>query len=110
MKKFWLTWIGLGTACAVCCAPLLAPILAGAGLAGIGAAGAGFSFLKLSPSEVICIAAIVSVITAAIGAFALVRQRAGRRAAEACACEATDRGGHCDTGGGCAPSPRRTAS
>jgi hypothetical protein len=109
MKKFWLTWIGLGAACAVCCAPLLAPILASAGLAGIGAAGAGFSFLELSPSEVICAAGIVSVI-AGIGAFALFRQRAGRRAAEACACGATGRDGHCGTGGGCAPSPRATAS
>jgi hypothetical protein len=108
MKKFWLTWIGLGTACAVCCAPLLAPILASAGLAGIGAAGAGFSFLD-SPSEVICAAVIVSVI-AGVGAFALFRQRAGRRAAEACACEATRRDEHCDTYGGCAPSPRTTAS
>lgn len=109
MKKFWLTWIGLGAACAVCCAPLLAPILANAGMAGIGAAWAGFSFLEFSPFEIICAAVIVSVI-AAVCAFALFRQRAGRRPAEACGCGATGRDGHCDTGGRCAPSPRTTAS
>ena len=109
MNKFWLTWLGLGTACAVCCAPLLAPILAGAGLAGIGAAGAGFSFLGFSPSEVICSAIIVSAI-ALFGGFVLVRRRAGRRVAEACACKTAGRGRHCDTGGGCAPGPRTTVS
>jgi hypothetical protein len=41
MKKS-LTAAGLVAACAVCCAPLILPVLASAGLVGAGATGAGW--------------------------------------------------------------------
>jgi hypothetical protein len=105
MKKSWLTGIGLGAACAVCCAPLLTPILAGAGLAGIGAAGAGFSLFKLGLSDVGCVFLMVSGI-AAFCVLVVAHRRAKRRTVAACACEATRWGSHCDTGGGCEQIPR----
>jgi hypothetical protein len=109
MRKSWLTWFGLGAACAVCCAPLLAPILAGAGVAGIGAAGASFSLFGLGLEETICVAVIAAAITS-IGAFLLLRHNAPRRAAETCGCAVPGDGAQCDIHGACAPSPRTTPS
>ncbi len=44
MKKSVLTLLGLGAACAACCAiPIALPALAGFGLAGLGFAGLGYS-------------------------------------------------------------------
>ena len=109
MKKSWLTWLGLGAACAVCCAPLIAPLLASAGVAGFGAAGTGFSLFGLSPSETFCVAVIAGGV-AALGAFLLVRLRAAKKAAEACACATPSDAPHCVVGGACTPGERSTLS
>lgn len=107
MKKSWLTWLGLGAACVVCCAPLIAPLLAGA--AGIGAAGVGVSLFGLGLAETLCVAAI-TVALAALGAFVLVRRRAARKAAEACACAPPGDAAQCEIGSACAPSERGAAA
>lgn len=102
MKKSWLTWLGLGAACAVCCAPLIAPFLAGAA----GAAGVGFSLFGLGLSEILCLAAVVAA-TVFVGAFVLVRHRAAKQAT-ACAC--APEAAQCEIGGACAPSERGGAA
>lgn len=83
MKKpsLW-TWLGLGVACAVCCAPLLAPWLA-AGAAGIGALAGGRVF-GLPTALVICGATLVAL-AAGIGLWILQRRRKAK--VEDCACE-----------------------
>lgn len=106
MKKPWLTWLGLGAACAVCCAPLIAPLLASAGLAGFSAADVGLSLFGLSPSETLCVAVIVGGV-AALAAFRLVRHRAAKKAA-ACACATPADAPHCGVSGACAPGERST--
>ena len=108
MKKSWLTWLGLGAACAVCCAPLIAPLLAGAGIAGFGAADVGFSLFGLSWTETACVAAIAAAL-AALGVFVLVRRRVAGKAVEACACARAGDAAQCEVGGACAPSERGTA-
>lgn len=83
MKK-GLATAGIVAACAVCCAPLLLPVLSGIGLAAVGTAGAGALF-GLPVDVVICggIAAAALVAVAAWG-----RQHRRKAAAEkACACE-----------------------
>lgn len=106
MKKSWLTWLGLGAACAVCCAPLIAPLLMGA--MGAGAAGVGFSLFGLGLAETLCVAVIVAAL-AALGAFVLVRHRAAKKAA-ACACAPPGESAQCEVGGACAPSERGAAA
>jgi len=103
MKKSWLTWLGLGAACAVCCAPLIAPLVAGA--MGAGAVGVGSSFFGLGLAETLCVTAIVGAL-AALGVLVLVRRRAATKAAEACACAPSGDSGHCEVGGVCAPGER----
>lgn len=100
MKKSWLTWLGLGAACAVCCAPLIAPLLAG--MAGAGAAGVGFSLFGLGWTETLCMAALAAAL-AAVSAFVLVRRRAARKAAKACACAPSADAAQCEVGGACKP-------
>jgi hypothetical protein len=83
MKK-GLATAGIVAACAVCCAPLLLPVLSGMGLAAAGTAGAGALF-GLPADVVICggIAAAALVWVAAWG-----RQQRRKDAAEkACAGE-----------------------
>ena len=104
MKKSWLTWLGLGAACAVCCAPLIAPLLVGA--MGAGAASVGFSLFGLGLTETLCLAAIVAA-TVFVGAVVLVRHRAAKRAT-ACAC--APEAAQCEVGGACAPSERGCAA
>ena len=99
MKRSWLTWLGLGAACAVCCAPLLAPFFVGAGAAGLGAAGG--SWFGLGASEVICLGVIAAIVVGG-AAFVFLRARAARRAAE-CACASATEGAQCDVTGACAP-------
>ena len=72
MKKSVAT-LGVVAACAVCCAPLLLPLLAGAGLVGAGAAGGGL-LLGLPPDLVICGGiALAAGLQVAIGALAVLR-------------------------------------
>jgi hypothetical protein len=97
MKKSWLTWLGLGAACAVCCAPLIAPLLAGA--AGIGVTLSGVGLV-----EALCVAAIVAAL-AALGVLVLVRYRAARKPA-ACACALPGDAVQCEVDGVCAPGER----
>ena len=104
MKKSWLTWLGLGAACVVCCAPLIAPLLAG--VMGASAAGAGFSLFGLGLTETLCLAAVVAA-TVFVGAFVLVRHRAAKQAT-ACAC--APEAAQCEIGGACAPSERGGAA
>jgi len=103
MKKSWITWLGLGAACAVCCAPLIAPLLAGA--AGIGAAGIGVTFFRVGLVEALCVAAIVAALVA-LGVLVLVRYRAARKAVEACACALPGDAVQCEVDGVCAPGER----
>lgn len=103
MKKSWFTWLGLGAACAVCCAPLIAPLLAG--MAGAGAAGVGFSLFGLSWAEALCLSALAAAL-AAFSVFVLVRRRAARKTADACACAPSGDGAQCDAGGACSPAER----
>lgn len=78
-----LAALGLVGACAVCCAPLLLPLLAGAGLAGAGAAGGGL--LAELPVDVIVCGAVALMVPAALAVWAYQRRRAARAA---CDCEA----------------------
>lgn len=103
MKTSSLTWLGLGAACAVCCAPLIAPLLAG--VMGAGAAGVGFSLFGRSWAETLCLAALAAAV-AAFSVFALFRRRAARKASDACACAPSGDGAQCDVGGACSPGER----
>jgi len=99
MKKSWLTWLGLGAACAVCCAPLVA------GAMGAGAAGVGFSLFGLGLADTLCVTAIVGAL-AALGVFLLARRRVSRKAAEECECAPSSDSAQCEVGGACAPVER----
>jgi len=78
-----LTWLGLGAACAACCAPLLLPLFAGAGAAGA-RLFAGGRLLGL-PLDVLVCGAILVAIAVGIGLWWMQRRRAAKAAA--CACE-----------------------
>lgn len=80
--KRTLTVAGLVAACAVCCAPLIVPILASAGLVGAGAAGAGF-LAGVSLDTIVC-----GGIAAALATGGLVWAWRKKRAAPAsCDCK-----------------------
>ena len=53
MKLRWGFW-GRGAACVACCAPLVLPWLAGAGLLGLSAGGAGAVFFRLGLEQILC--------------------------------------------------------
>ena len=81
MKKK-LAALGLVGACAVCCAPLLLPALAGAGLVGAGTAGGGL----LAGIPVDAIACVALPVMAAAG-LAVWSYRRRASAAASCDCE-----------------------
>jgi dihydroxyacetone kinase-like predicted kinase len=80
-----LTAAGLVAACAVCCAPLILPILASVGLVGAGAAGAGF-LAGVSLDTIIC-GGIAAAVATGVLAWVLQRRRAAAAQAS-CNCEA----------------------
>ncbi len=90
MKKSVAT-LGVVAACAVCCAPLILPLLSGAGLVGASALGGGL-LLGLPPDALIC-AGIAMALMATL--FLWLRQRK-RKAELACACETACRTEACD--------------
>jgi hypothetical protein len=81
MKLRW-GFLGIGAACLACCAPLILPVLAGAGLVSLGAGGAGLFGLTLD--QMLCLG------VPALGGLALAylwwRGRSQAKAAR-CACE-----------------------
>ncbi len=81
MKKS-VAALGVVAACAACCAPLLLPLLSGAGLVGAGAVGGGV-LLGLPADLVICGGIAVAAVA---GIFLWARQRR-LKAEAACACE-----------------------
>lgn len=81
-RRSLLVWLGVGIACAVCCAPLLLPLFV-AGAAGV-STFAGGRLLGL-PLDVVVCGSIILAIAAAIGLW-LARSR---RAAAANACDCT---------------------
>jgi hypothetical protein len=83
MKLRWGV-LGIGAACAACCAPLLLPWLAGAGIAGAGALGGGL-VLGLTPEQGLC----VGIPLAVLGAVLLIwLRRLSRPRAKPCGCQA----------------------
>ncbi|MEQ1617237.1 MAG: hypothetical protein ABL883_02700 [Terricaulis sp.] len=77
-----LVWLGLGVACATCCAPLLLPLLVGAGAAGAGVF-AGGRLLGL-PIDAVACGAIFVAIAAGIGLWWARRRRVV--SAKTCGC------------------------
>lgn len=94
MKKR-LVALGLVGACAVCCAPLLLPVLAGAGLAGAGAAG-GVLLAGIPVDAILC--GVLPVL--ALGGFAVWSYRRRKAAQAACDCEASCSTTSCSPGSG----------
>jgi uncharacterized membrane protein YedE/YeeE len=109
MKKRWAA-AGLVGACAVCCAPLIAPLLAGVGLGGLAATGAGL--LAGLPVDAIVCGALPLM---ALGGYAVWSRRRRKAAQAACACENACSTTACGTDGssdaranaGCAAAPGR---
>ncbi len=100
----WKVVAGLGLACAACCAPLLLPLFAGAGLAGL--AGAGVSGLSgASWGEIACVAVLAALSATAV--LLLLRARARRQRVARCDCRpAAPEGASCTVGGSCDPGAR----
>lgn len=94
MKKA-LAVLGLAGACAICCAPLLVPVLAGAGLAGAGSVGAGL-MAGVSVDAIIC-GALPLMGLAGYAAYAISAYRRRKAAEAACNCQSV-----CSTAS-CAP-------
>ncbi len=82
----------IGAACAVCCAPLLAPLLGFVGVAGFGAAGAGW-IGGLELAEVACVALITALASVVVVWALQWRAAVRKRRAEGASCEV---GGACD--------------
>lgn len=93
MKLRW-TFLGLGAACAACCAPLILPLLGGAGLLGVGGAWLAWA-PKLTIDQLLCVG--LPLLALAVAAGVGIRQLARRRKA-ACGCAT-----QCDVEA-CAPS------
>jgi hypothetical protein len=89
IKSKVLGTLGLGAACAVCCAPLLAPLVFGAGTVGFGTSF-GLNQLGLSLDQIICGGVAAAAI--ACGGYWLWRAQQKAKRAQTCACETT-----CDT-------------
>lgn len=100
----WKIVAGMGVACAACCAPLVLPLIAGAGGAGLAGATAS-GFLGASWGEIACIAILAAL---AVGTVVLaLRAGARRKRAVECACgSASADGASCTVGGECDPSTR----
>lgn len=100
----WAIAAGLGVACATCCAPLLLPLVVGAGGAGLAGATAG-GMLDASWGEIICIAILVALTASAV----ILVLRAGARRKHQAQCEcgpAASEGAVCEVGGSCDPEKR----
>lgn len=100
----WKIAAALGVACAACCAPLLLPLLAGAGSAVlVGATASGV--LGASWGEIAC-TAILAALAVGIAVLA-IRAVARRKHVTECACSsATADSASCTVGGECDPSVR----
>lgn len=83
MKLRWGI-LGIGAACLACCAPLILPVLAGAGLISLGAGGAGMLLFGLTLDRVLCFG--VPALGGLALAFLWLRSRSQAKAAQ-CACE-----------------------
>ena len=88
-----LAALGLVGACAVCCAPVLLPMLAGAGLAGAGAAGGGL-LAGLSVDAIVC--AVLPLM--GLGGYAVWAYRRREPAQAACECESACSTAACNPG------------
>ncbi len=95
LKSKVLAVLGVGTACTVCCAPLLAPLLFGAGAVGLGTSF-GLGQLGLSLDQIIC-AGVAAAAFAGVG-FWLWRNQQNAKRAKSCECETA-----CETNT-CAPA------
>lgn len=89
MKLRW-GFLGLAAACGACCAPLIAPLLAGAGLAGMVGGGRLFG---LTWDQILCVG------LPALGAVLLLALWLGRRMASRRSCD-------CETSCRMEPEPR----
>jgi hypothetical protein len=83
MKK-GLATAGIVAACAVCCAPLLLPVLSGVGMAAVGTAGAGALFGL--PADVVICGGIAAAALVAVAAWGRQHRRKDADP-KACACE-----------------------
>ena len=92
MKKRWAA-LGLVGACAVCCASLLLPVLAGAGLAGVGAAGGGL-LAGLPVDAIVC--GVLPLL--GLGGYAVWAYRRRQAAQASCGCEAVCGTASCSPG------------
>jgi hypothetical protein len=84
MKLRWSIF-GIGAACAACCAPLVLPLIAGAGITGAGALGGSLLF-GFTLDQILCVGlplAAVGVILA-VWSWRLLRPKA-----KPCGCAAT---------------------
>jgi hypothetical protein len=95
IKSKLLGVFGLGAACAICCAPLIAPLLFGAGTLGLGTSF-GLGLLGLSLDQMICAGLAAAALTG-VG-FWLRRKQKNAKPAKSCECETA-----CDTKT-CAPA------
>ncbi len=77
-KNSILAWLGMGAACAACCAPLWLPLAMGAGVF------AGGRLLNLPIDAVVCGAALIGIL-AGTGIWLARRRRTV--SAKSCACE-----------------------
>lgn len=83
MKNRVLAALGLGAACAACCAPLLAPLLFGAGTAGLGVSFS-LSQMGLGVDEIVCGGLAAAFIAG--GAYWFWRTQRKAKAAKQCEC------------------------
>ncbi|WP_340645169.1 hypothetical protein [Phenylobacterium sp.] len=83
MKLRW-GFLGIGVACLACCAPLILPVLAGAGLVSLGVGGAGMMLFGLTLDQVLCFGVPALGILAL--AFLWWRDHSRAKAAQ-CGCE-----------------------
>jgi hypothetical protein len=78
-----LATVGVVAACAACCAPLILPLLSGAGLVGAGLIGGGV-LLGVPLDAWICGGIALAVVA---GIFLWARHRRRAQAAPACGCQ-----------------------
>lgn len=82
-RRPFLVWLGVGVACAACCAPLLLPLFA-AGAAGV-STFAGGRLLGLPLDVVVCGSILLAISAGIVLWLARSRRAVG---AKACDCEA----------------------
>ena len=88
-----LAALGLVGACAVCCAPLLLPMLAAVGLAGAGAAGGGL-LAGLPLDAIVC--GVLPLM--GLGGYAVWAYRRRKAAQASCDCQAACSTAACNPG------------